>query len=332
MELMGGLGQMLGPVLGGGLYDAADFKTPFLAVGCMYCLATLASIVALPSRSRLTAQLDTEFLVRSSSTRSLPRFGSSRSALTPSLLASIGALASRDSMSIGIFDVLRCRSVQFSFVIAALAQCFFSYLDPTLEPHLQPYGLNQAMIGLFFLLLSACYTFGAPAAGKLADRSWGPKFPMMLGMVVMSAGLTLLGPAYVFKGQDSNVVLQTVGLALLGFGVGLSVVPTFSDMIAATQHLGPGAATVVAGLSAAMFSCGQTIGPLVGSLLCDLYGFRWTATIFACLSRLLSFLLSFLSHSDFHWRIFRRRPLASGRCCSVERSAAILPGGGTFRF
>jgi MFS family permease len=62
----------------------------------------------------------------------------------------------------------------------------WSYLDPTLQPHLEQFNLSANQLGLLFLLASGTYAFSSPIWGWVSDR-W------INGWTLVSAGLVFLG-------------------------------------------------------------------------------------------------------------------------------------------
>jgi MFS family permease len=113
-------------------------------------------------------------------------------------------------------------------------------------------GLSSAAGGLIFVLASFGAALGGPAAGWMTDRI-GRRPPMILGLLVESAGLGLLGLA------DARTPLAAVALALflVGFGVGSFQVPNLAQVMAAFPRVRQGAAGGLAHL-------GRTLGVVAG--------------------------------------------------------------------
>lgn len=73
--------------------------------------------------------------------------------------------------------------------------------------------------------------------------------------------------------------ITVIGLAIMGFGCGLIIIPIMPDMIEAAEENDPNIDETVlhnniSGLFIAFQGIGETAGPILGSVLEDTYGFR----------------------------------------------------------
>lgn len=120
-----------------------------------------------------------------------------------------------------IKQLLRIPAVSVTGVAIFVASLTWVVLDPTLEPHLRPFNLSPSIIGLIFLLMSACYACCSPIWGWIADNvvSTSPLSPtsfpspwdgphrlppplqrdsapmMIVGFLLLTFGFSLLGPS-----------------------------------------------------------------------------------------------------------------------------------------
>lgn len=95
--------------------------------------------------------------------------------------------------------------------IIVVVSITWSFLDPTLEPHLSKvkttqilelllrptvqFQLTPGKVGLIFLLLSAMYGIFSPGWGWLTDKLKNYHWLMPAGLLCSFASLLLLGPS-----------------------------------------------------------------------------------------------------------------------------------------
>jgi DHA2 family multidrug resistance protein-like MFS transporter len=98
-------------------------------------------------------------------------------------------------------------------------------------------GMDASVAGLLFMLTPLGTTMAAPLAGRLGDRA-GPAMPVVTGLAVQAAGLTLLSRA----DPASPVTLVAAALFAAGFGLGLFQVPNMAVVMAEFPAAQQGAA------------------------------------------------------------------------------------------
>ena len=103
-------------------------------------------------------------------------------------------------------------------------------------------------------------------AGKLTNR-YGPRFPLILGQVIQTAGILGL----LFVGRDTPTPVLLALLVPLGIGGGLAVPPLTSAMLESVPHERAGLASGV--LSAARQFGGAIGVALLGALIAGSAGF-----------------------------------------------------------
>ncbi|ELU09605.1 hypothetical protein CAPTEDRAFT_147516 [Capitella teleta] len=253
LETAVGIGLMLGPALGGVLYEVGGFMMPFLVLGSFMMLTVPISLCVLPREERSDS-------------------------------------ASRQSGSIKL--LLRIPAISVTGFAVFVSSFSWVVLDPTLEPHLRVvrFNLSPSIIGLIFLLMSACYACCSPIWGWVADNVVsGSRAPMMIvGFFLMTIGFSLLGPSplilyyfniAVISNLQSALWLDIFALIVLGFAASLSLVPTYDKILDASDQAGiedsMGNYSAVAGLWNGTYSFGEFVGPVVAGYLVGQIGFPW---------------------------------------------------------
>jgi len=253
LETATGLGMMVGPALGGILYQVGGFTLPFVVLGMLMILTVPLHMLWLPSTDDI-------------------RVG---------------------GRSISLLHILRIPAiivVCFAIVIAALV---WSILDPTLAPHIRSSGedVSSSVLGLLFLLLSAFYAVFSPVWGWLADRMSNCTLMLAGGFVLSGIGLLLLGPSpwlsfIGYTETDQPLWLNIISLVILGISISLSLVPTFDKILDAVEKARIEESfamySIVAGVWSSCYALGDFIGPAVGGWLADQPGgFVWCVTYVA---------------------------------------------------
>ena len=156
-------------------------------------------------------------------------------------------------------------------------------------------GLAATAGGLLFMLTPIAMALTAPIAGRVTDR-WGPRGPMVAGLVAETVGLLLVGRC----GASTPLALVGAALALVGFGLGMFQVPNLAQIMAACPARQQGAAGGFAFLS-------RTVG-IVAGVQC-------AASLFGARAEILGFLPAYRFTFD-----------AAAIVCGLAALLSLLPG------
>ncbi|XP_054578065.1 MFS-type transporter SLC18B1 isoform X5 [Eptesicus fuscus] len=170
-----------------------------------------------------------------------------------------------------------------TFIITSLSACF-GFLDPILSLFvLKKFNLPAGHVGLVFLGLALSYTISSPLCGLLSDKM--PhlrKWFLVFGNIITAGCYMLLGPVPVLHIQ-SQLWLLVLMLVVIGISSGMSIIPTFPEIISCAHENGfeEGLSTLalVSGLFSAMWSVGAFMGPTLGGFLYERIGFEWAAAV-----------------------------------------------------
>ncbi|XP_057617744.1 MFS-type transporter SLC18B1 isoform X1 [Chionomys nivalis] len=285
LEVFSGLGLIVGPPLGGFLYQSFGYEMPFILLGCLVLLMIPLNLCILPSYESDRGEHSFWKLV------TLPKVG-----------------------------LIAC-------VIIALSSCF-GFLDPILSLFvLEKFNLPAGYVGLVFLGLALSYTISSPLFGLFSDRMPNlRKWFLVFGNLITAVCYMLLGPVPILH-IKSQLWLLVLVLVVNGFSAGMSIIPTFPEMLSCAYENGfeEGISTLglVSGLVGAMWSVGAFMGPMLGGFLYEKIGFEWAAAVqglWALISGIAMGLFYLWEHSKT-----RRRSKAQNRIGTEEEQAALLP-------
>ncbi|XP_059481311.1 MFS-type transporter SLC18B1-like [Neocloeon triangulifer] len=272
LETFFGLGLIVGPTIGGLLYQIGGFLLPFLVTGLVLLVGGIVSVILLPSEDGCTQ------------------------------LAAANAVATRNS---GLIAILKVPSVSLSAVSIVVSSMSIGFISATLEPHLRQFGLSPVLMGVMFIVSGGMYALIAPFAGYLCDKGVGPKVLASIGNVCVASSYMLVGPAPFFP-INTILWMVIIGLLIHGTGIGLLLVSAFIDALhSATKNGFPddiSTYAIVSGLWASAFALGAFIGPSIGGVMLDFVGFRWGSLVIVSIH-----IISFFAHLIF-LRVESRQP------------------------
>jgi len=152
-----------------------------------------------------------------------------------------------------------------------------TFLMPTLAVHLKKFGYSTVYIGLSFAIPTFCYALSSTFVFKLTE-CMRKRTVIYLGLFLMSLALLLIGPS-TWVGFEREDVFILFGLSLLGISGGMIIIPVMPEMIEAIEHdprfhfdedeLNEN----ISGMFVAAQGIGETLGPVLGSVLESSYGF-----------------------------------------------------------
>ncbi|XP_052607144.1 MFS-type transporter SLC18B1-like isoform X2 [Peromyscus californicus insignis] len=241
LEVFSGLGLIVGPPLGGFLYQSFGYKVPFILLGCIVLLMIPLNLCILPSYESEPGEHSFWKLV------SLPKV------------------------------------VLISFIIISFSSGF-GFLDPILSLFvLEKFNLPAGYVGLVFLGLDLSYTISSPLLGLLSDRMPNlRKWFLIFGNLITAGCYMLLGPVPILH-IKSQLWLMVLVLVVHGVSAGMSIIPTFPELLSCAHENGfeEGISTLglVSGLTGAVWSVGAFMGPVLGGFLYEKIGFEWAAAI-----------------------------------------------------
>uniref|UniRef100_T1J6T6 Major facilitator superfamily (MFS) profile domain-containing protein n=1 Tax=Strigamia maritima TaxID=126957 RepID=T1J6T6_STRMM len=238
-----GLGLIMGPAIGGTLYQLSGYALPFFCTGGFLLIVyTLSTILFWNKSDNVNTKISESIIVKA----------------------------------------LRIPSVSLSMVAVCLGGMSIGFLNVTLEPHLHQFNLQAIEVGLMFVLNGSVFSLTSVLWGLLCRRKISPKIEIALGASIMCIAYLLIGPAP-FMPWNSSVIMCAISMAFHGFGLATELLASYSDALEQSkrndcpdsyQTYG-----VISGLWTAFFQLGNFIGPSIGGVLYDQIGFREASVV-----------------------------------------------------
>jgi EmrB/QacA subfamily drug resistance transporter len=250
---LGSIAAAIGPFVGGGLVEYADWRWIFLINLPLAAVTVVVAQRSVPETrdpqaprrfDALGAVLAALFL--GGITYALIEWGGALApaAIVVAVLAAAGYVvderhSDHPMLPLGIFAdrVFSAANVMTLLVYAALGAVLF-FLVLQLQT-VSGYGALQA--GMATLPITICMLLLASRGGRLATRI-GPRIPMTVGPLVMGVGTLLL----LRVGADVNYWTDVLpGLTVFGLGLALMVAPLTATVLAAAPDKNAGIASGV---------------------------------------------------------------------------------------
>lgn len=257
LETFFGLGLIVGPTVGGALYQIGGYTTPFAVLGSALFLAAIMTAFVLPVH-------DTNDEISHNNG--------------------------------GFTEVLRIPGVMVATASIMATSMSIGFLQATLEPHLREFELSPVVVGLMFVINGGTYAMTAPAWGWFCDKHFHPKIATLIGCILVMLGFCLIGPAP-FIPYPKMFWMTGIGLIFHGLGMAAQLVASFTDALQTSISYGfPNNLEtygLISGLWTSSFALGAFIGPSVAGVLLDNIGFRH-ASMFIVILHLLVGLIAAL--------------------------------------
>lgn len=238
LETCFGIGILLGPTLGGALYQVGGYIMPFTVLGSLLFIAACITYFVLPSSKD-------DYL--------------------------------HDAETFNVLSVMRIVPVAIAALSVFSGATAIGFVAATLEPHLRQFHLTPVLNGLMFIVSGGIYGLTAPIWGRLCDKVGQTKLFIAIASVLVCIAFTLLGPAPYIP-VKTTLWMCIVGLVFQGVGVGGEIVCAFlGSLKEAVKHGYPDDLRtygLVSALWSSAFALGAFVGPSIGGVMLDTVGFR----------------------------------------------------------
>eukprot|EP00095_Tigriopus_kingsejongensis_P011883 maker-scaffold410_size180147-snap-gene-0.30 protein:Tk11883 transcript:maker-scaffold410_size180147-snap-gene-0.30-mRNA-1 annotation:"mfs-type transporter c6orf192 homolog" len=244
METFFGVGLIVGPTVGGALYEVAGYYLPFVSLGSCLVLSACLTLFLLPSN------YDEDDQDKEEGTRK------------------------------GMMAALQIPSIAISVLSILCASASVGFLLTTLEPHMRQFHLSPLVMGAMFVINGGCYALTAPIFGIICDKWSHPQIVNYIGVVCIIISFTLLGPAP-FLPFPTHLSTCIIALVAHGCGLGATLVSGFS--MAHREAVKSGFPDnfethgLISGLWTSVFALGAFIGPSVAGVLLQHFGMRYAS-------------------------------------------------------
>lgn len=273
IELFFGIGMIVGPMIGGALYQVGGFTLPFDIMGSLLVLASVFIFFVLPEVG-----------------------------------GGAGSLSANDGAEKpSVKEALKKPSILIALYSVLVGAASLGFLQTTLEPHLgdEPsIPLTSFQVGTLFMVVGGSYGLSLPIWGFLCDATCtkqAPKLVEIVGAVFVTAGFLVVGPLPLLPFKKTLVTV-IIGMSLHGFGLGASVVGGFADAHKSAIACGfPDTIDtygLISGLWTSVFAFGAFLGPVVGGFLYSAVTFDW-AILMIIIMEMVSLVL-LISYVAYH--------------------------------
>jgi len=265
------LAQLLGPSVGGAIYQCGGFYLPFISMGALQTGMGFLMICILPEQS-----------IQSNVERGGPR--------------GISSTDGRTTKKVTIYNILMIPTIWFSFLTFIVATMCNGFLSINLEPRvLRHFDLKPVYIGLLFGLKDGANSISSPIWGYICDkaRKTTVKPIVIINALLVGTSFFLLG-AGSFLGFDiaRSIPMLIFALSLNGIGIGgeqvAGVVDALHEAIAAGYPDDPAMHGLIAGLWSSLSGAGRFVSRVASGILVDNIGFNATAVIVTVMQGLIA--------------------------------------------
>ncbi|KAJ3288783.1 hypothetical protein HDU79_004594 [Rhizoclosmatium sp. JEL0117] len=211
----------------------------------------------------------------------------------PMLRRPTGKSLASNATNLKVKDLIKFKrlwTVLFLNMILSIVQ---NGIEPTLPYHLDHlYGMDAETVGLVWISLMLPLVFGGFIGGYMFDKA-GMRRTFLISFSLCSISLFILaipGPV--------RLEYTCTTLGLMGFSLGMAVVPISPAIVAAVPHK---YVTMAYSLMTIVWALGICVGPVIASYIYDKLGWTWQFIIFGimcCVSMLYSALIGYKALSS----------------------------------
>ena len=249
-EMFIGLGYMVGPPIGGALFDTFGFTLMFFGTGALSFIVVSVSVLIL-----IPYKLDMETVEDEGKQDYL-----------------LGLKLFRH------FDL-----VLLTILNLACAICF-NYFVPVLGPFMaERHGMSASTVGLIFLSSNAVYVLAAPIMGIITTKVKFLTPFIIIGFLIQAIGTFFVPPSEIFtnvlnstgvSSGELELISPYVGMTLVGFGFILSYLPILTELLNRAElqfQETSNITTTVSSIFVSVYYLGEGLGPLVAGLVAQYF-------------------------------------------------------------
>ncbi|XP_041465048.1 MFS-type transporter SLC18B1-like [Lytechinus variegatus] len=286
METFGGLGYMIGPVIGGFLYEVGgnDYKIPFIVLGCADLVCVVLSLALLPP------------------------------------------IVSEDMKTGSISDFLRIPSVWPVGLSIFVGSASFGFLDPTLSLHVEQFTQSAMVVGLLFLLSGGCYALSSPFWGWMAEKLNISRLMVIIGTIMSGGAFLLMGPSPLLNlPNELWIICLSLALCGIFLSASV-ICSFNDYLTSAMKNGFPddmSTQAVVSGIFSSLLALGNFVGPSIGGVVVHLYSFNWSATVIGGIQIGVAIIVALFTLGEFCFQQRRPTPLTTQIMPSVNQDDLV---------
>ena len=264
LEACFGIGTIVGPTVGGGLYDIGGFSLPFWVSGSTIVFMALMTLLFFKDSKDFETNSDEDKTVK-------------------------------------WLSILKLPGVIISFLSVLFAGIAWNWFSASLEPFMkETFSSSASEVGLVFLTLGLTYTVFTPVFGFLTDRGLDGLLTCILGNSLIAVSFILLGPIPPLSFLESSTWMMFVSLGITGVGSAATYIGTLLYMLRSARESGLPGTEQTSGMVSSVWvvaGCvGGTTGSTMGGVAYDTIGFEWGSMVmFLSLSTTVMILIIYLA-------------------------------------
>lgn len=269
LELSASFGFGMGPVINSAIFDYFGFSQVFFFSGTYTCLFGLLIIFN---------------FIKINETKS----------------------ENKEEKALCLTKIISNPGLVVCFLFLTLNYDAFALTFPIFENHLIQMGFKPSIGALIWTINQIGYIMGIFICIKIKNHFQAKKI-LITGSIGCSSSLFLLGPDPILNIQSDNIKILLIIISMWAIGVFLALILIFMipEFILLLGKVFPYQkelnGDMAAGLFGASLAASQIIGPLIGGLLNDFFGFERGCSIFSL--TLILFLCIYLkTFSEDLWK------------------------------
>jgi len=258
MEICGSLGLILGPLLGGLLYQINGYTTTFILLTVVLVILSVITFLVLPPPKEEKA---------------------------------------KEKRRLSLLKLAFNKKVFPTLVVVMFAMAGPAYLDPVLAPHLESgYGLSKLMIGVMFALPFLGYT-SAVKGQTMLPKKFDRRIVLLIGLFIEGVAFFFIGPSFGMPNELYLVIIGLSLIGLGSAWAYLPSLPYMIDAAAKDmkiddrEHLSDCMSTVMG----TAHYCGEALGPICAGLLTEWLHFSDGVAVFAGAALFYAFVYGFFT-------------------------------------
>ena len=249
-EVFIGLGYMIGPPLGGVLFDTFGFTLMYFGTGALsFILISVSVLILIPYKLDMGTIED----------------------------------EGKEDYFLGL-KLFRHLDLALLTIFILLGAICFNYFVPVIGPFMaQRHQMDPGTVGLIFLSGNAVYVLLAPIMGAVTTKIKFLTPFITIGFLIQAIGTFLVPPSNIFvnilnstsiRSGNMELISPYVGMALVGFGYILSYLPILTELLnRADFHFKytSNVTMTVNSIIVSVYYLGEGLGPLVAGLVAQYF-------------------------------------------------------------
>jgi MFS family permease len=316
IEAATGIGLIMGPLIGSGLYWLGGYIFIFYSLGLTFVVCSTCIKPIFPSyvdNLRNEAPYSAHSQVSSTREENDDYTPVQESGLAAEKHVKITVETTDDdevttNINIGTFELLKYPEYLFAAGSGTLGYFIYGFMEPVLAVRVKSFNVSQVNIGLFFTVMPVFYIPTSVLVQQVPNGVHKRVLLIMACLMAFFANL-FVGPSELFNFPD-NLWFMVIGQALRGIIDPFTLVPCLPEMIESVlPHYPPECECEINNLSSGLFNMflglGSIMGPMAGAELTRAYGYRATCDIVAVICLIYAILYYVCGNGKAAFRVSR---------------------------